>query len=177
MDYAVVFYFDNTTEQRIQTLITDVAICTGNSYMTDVGIPPHLTIGMYRSDDEERIKSEFERCADEITCGEVFWASIGIFNPHVLFLAPVLNEYLQRSCELVNRAMSQIADVGDFGHYMPYQWVPHTAIAVKLTPEQLKIGFDVVQQQFTPIGSRVERLILARCNPFHQLCVHQIHGG
>ncbi len=177
MDYAVALYFDKTTEQRIKTLIHDVATRTGNSYMMDVGIPPHLTIGMFRSDDEERIKAAFERCAGEITCGELFWASIGIFNPHVLFLAPILNTYLQRSCEHVNGVLSQIADIGDYGHYMPYQWVPHTALAVKLTAGQLKIGFEVVQQNFTVFGGSAERLILARCNPFHELSAHVMHGG
>lgn len=52
---------------------------------------------------------------------------------------------------------------------MPNQWVPHTAIAVKLTPETLKEAFAIVQKKFSAFGATAERIVLARAEPYEEL--------
>ena len=84
MDYAVVFYFDNLTVIKIQDLINKVANQCGNEYMIETKIPPHITISAVKSNDEELLISEMEKQIGNIMCGDIFWASIGIFNPNVI---------------------------------------------------------------------------------------------
>ena len=63
----------------------------------------------------------------------------------------------------------QYAEVGNRGRYLPYQWVPHAGIAVKLTPDALRKAFAILQEKFTPFGATAERIVLARAEPYEEL--------
>ena len=67
------------------------------------------------------------------------------------------------------RMQEMIDEVGNKGNYLPNHWVPHAAIAVKLTPEALKEAFAVVQEKFTPFEAIAERIVLARAEPYEEL--------
>lgn len=175
MDYAVVLYLDMEAEHKIQAIINKVVENGVNPYMVSTKIPPHITIGAFKSTDHcslliNRVDNDIEK----FTAGQVFWASIGIFNPNVLYLAPVLNKYLQTSCEQINESLKDITEIGDNGHYLPYQWVPHTAIAVKLDDEELKNAFEIVQKEFQAFGGTANRLVLAQCNPYKEIKIWQL---
>ena len=43
--YAIVLYFDDTTNKIIGNMIERTATLSGNSYMLDINIPPHVTLG------------------------------------------------------------------------------------------------------------------------------------
>ena len=60
--------------------------------------------------------------------------------------------------------------MGNRGLYLPNQWVPHAAIAVKLSsPEALNQAFAIVQERFSAFGATAERIDLARCEPYEEL--------
>ena len=42
--YLISVYFDTAATKRIQTLIEQIAAASGNHYMTDKKVPPHLTL-------------------------------------------------------------------------------------------------------------------------------------
>ncbi|MBR2037332.1 MAG: hypothetical protein IKA09_06330, partial [Lachnospiraceae bacterium] len=42
--YAVVLYFDAVTDRKLKKIIENIALISGNNYMIDVNIPPHITI-------------------------------------------------------------------------------------------------------------------------------------
>lgn len=169
MDYAVVFYFDYATENKIQKLINRVANHCGNEYMIKTKIPPHVTVSAVKSDDENLLIYEVEKQIGSIESGDICFASIGIFNPNVIFLAPVLNEYLINSCNLLNEKLLVVSEVSDNGNYLQYQWVPHTAIATKLSKDELKKAFEIVQSEFNVFVGKTNRIALARCNPYKEL--------
>ena len=97
------------------------------------------------------------------------FANIGVFNPYVIYLGPVMNEFLQNTCRTVNESLLKHAEVGNKGNYLPNQWVPHAGIAVKLTPEALKEAFAIVQERFSAFGATAERIVLARAEPYEEL--------
>lgn len=169
IDYAVTLEFDKETENKIQEMIDGVARVTGCDYMKQSKIPPHVTVSALVSDNEAALLSEMESIAEALNKGSVFFANIGIFNPLVIYLGPVINEFLQDTCRTVNERLLQYASVGNRGRYMPNQWVPHTAIAVKLTPNALKEAFAIVQEKFSAFGSTAERIVLARAEPYKEL--------
>lgn len=177
--YAVVLYFDKDSETKMQSLIDKVAEKTGCDYMKRVGIPPHVTVCALEGEavDEEALFRETEALAGNIKSGGVFFASIGVFNPLVIFLAPVMNEFLQSTCKTVNERLLQHAEVGNRGNYLPNQWVPHAAIAVRLNPEALKEAFVIVQEEFSAFGARADRLVLARCEPYEELKVWNLRDA
>ena len=169
IDYAVTLEFDKETENKIQEMIDEVARVTGCDYMKQSKIPPHVTVSALVSDNEAALLFEMENIAASMQKGSVFFANIGIFNPLVIYLGPVMNEFLQDTCRTVNERLLQYASVGNRGRYMPNQWVPHTAIAVKLTPETLKEAFSIVQKKFSAFEATAERIVLARAEPYEEL--------
>ena len=169
LDYAITLEFDKETESKIQELIDEVARVTGCDYMKQSKIPPHVTVSALVSDNEAALLSEMESIAETLNKGSVFFANIGIFNPLVIYLGPLVNEFLLDTCKLVNERLLQYAEVGNKGNYLPNHWVPHAAIAVKLTPDALKDAFDIVQEKFTAFGATAEKIVLARAVPYEEL--------
>ncbi|MBQ8632776.1 MAG: 2'-5' RNA ligase family protein [Lachnospiraceae bacterium] len=169
IDYAVTLEFDRETENKIQELIDEVAKVTGCDYMKQSKIPPHVTVSALVSDDEESLLLEMEKIAETMNKEFLWFANIGVFNPLVIYLGPVMNEFLQNTCRTVNERLLQHAEVGNRGRYLPNQWVPHAGIAVKLTPEALKEAFAIVQEKFSAFGATVEKIVLARAEPYEEL--------
>ena len=52
---------------------------------------------------------------------------------------------------------------------MPNRWVPHVGIALKLTPDALDVAFDIVREMFTPFEATVERIVLAKAEPYEEM--------
>lgn len=169
MYYAVTLEFDKETEKKIQEMIDEVARVTGCDYMKQSKIPPHVTVSGLVSDNEASLLQEMEKIAESMTKSFVWFANIGVFNPLVIYLGPVMNEFLQNTCRVVNERLLKYADVGNKGQYLPNQWVPHAAVAVKLTPDTLKEAFTVVQEKFSAFGATAEKIVLARCEPYEEL--------
>ena len=110
-----------------------------------------------------------ENIAEQINKNPVFLANIGVFNAFVIYLGPVMNEFLQDTCRIVNDRLLKYAEVGNRGRYLPNQWVPHAAIAVKLTPDALKEAFAIVQEKFSAFEATAEKIVLARAEPYEEL--------
>ncbi len=169
MDYAITLEFDKETENKIQELIDEVAKVTGCDYMKQSKIPPHVTVSALVSDNEEALLSEMESIAETMEKDFIWFANIGVFNPLVIYLGPVMNEFLQNTCRTVNERLLKYADVGNRGRYLPNQWVPHVGVAVKLTPDALVEAFAIVQEKFSAFGATVERIVLVRAEPYEEL--------
>jgi len=169
MDYAVTLEFDKETENKIQEMIDEVAKVTGCDYMKQSKVPPHVTVSALVSDNEEALLSEMESIAKSTNKDFIWFANIGVFNPYVIYLGPVMNEFLQNTCKMVNERLLKYAEVGNRGRYLPNQWVPHAAIASKLTPEALKEAFSIAQEKFDAFGATAERITLVRCEPYEAI--------
>lgn len=169
LDYAVTLEFDKESRDKIQEMIDEIAAATGRDYMKKAGIPPHVTVSMVVSDDEESVLSDMEDISKTLKSGNVVFTNIGVFNPQVIYLGPVVNEYLQETCKLVNGRLLKHAEAGNNGYYLPNQWVPHSALAVELDAETLKEAFAIVQAKFIPFAATAERIILARAFPYEEI--------
>ena len=99
--YLVSIYFDEKTTSRMQGYITQVAKRSGNPFMIEKNVPPHLTISAFETRSEDQVISLFEETRDMFQSGEIIWCSVGAFFPNVLYLSPVLNTYLQELSEKV----------------------------------------------------------------------------
>lgn len=93
--YLISVYFDEKTDQRIRNLMEQAAKMSGNSYMIDAKVPPHITISAFETRRETEAAEMLKCAAEDMKSGTVMWASAGAFFPGVIYLAPVLNAYLQ----------------------------------------------------------------------------------
>jgi 2'-5' RNA ligase len=101
-------------------------------------------------------------------------ASIGIFNPNVLFLSPVidnnlleLNKYMNKL--LLNNNVSKIDQ-----NYMEKEWVPHISLGVKLDEKELIDGLNILINNYQNINAKINRIALVECNPYKEIKIWNI---
>ena len=93
--YLVSVYFDDKSNKIISDYINKIAQKTGNTFMTDNHVPPHLTIMSVEAREEEKLTEVMEQLERSLTKGQIQLVSVGVLLPYVLYAAPVLNLYLE----------------------------------------------------------------------------------
>lgn len=172
--YLISIYFDEKTNRRIQQYIDKVAEKTGNTYMLDGNVPPHITVSAFETQNEESVIEVLDSLVHKLQKGSLTWASVGQFFPYVIYMTPVLNAYLHGMAESIHDALSSVARVQVNTHYMPFQWMPHTTIAKKLSKEQMKTAFEVLQDSFGMFEGEVVKIGLAKPNPHRDIATWEL---
>lgn len=174
--YHISLYFDEKTTARMHKLIEKVAQATGNKYMLEAKVPPHITLCALECGDEEALRERLETVSDTFKTGSLQWVSVGTFLPGVIFLQPVLSEYLQGLMEQVHGCVGQLPEVEIKPCYKPFSWLPHSTVAKKLTPEQLATAFAVLLKEFAVFEGQVVRVGLAKMNPHREIVSWELCG-
>lgn len=175
MKYLVSLYFDDKTNQQILRHMVAVAEATGNDYMLEHKVPPHITISSFEVDAEAnsdivgQLVKAFGEVFQNASAGVVQWVGTGAFMTSTLYLSPVLNQYLQNLMEDVYDVVSADKDIKISKYYQPFQWLPHTTIGKKLGAVQLVKAFDVVQPDFKVITGNVIKIGLAKASPYEDI--------
>ena len=87
--YLISVYFDDNTNVKINQLIKKVAEKTGNAFMIDGNVPPHITISAFETKKEKEVIEKLQKCVKRFECKDIQWVSVGTFMPHVLYITPV----------------------------------------------------------------------------------------
>jgi len=169
MTYAIGLYFDQASEEKLSRFTRQIAQSGVNTYMLDQKIPPHITLACVCAEQPQPMIDRLDENIAGFSQGDVFWASLGIFMPAVLFAAPVMNEYLLDFNASVNRLLLPLGSAGENGYYLPNQWVPHAALAVRMNRDELKLALNAATDSFEAFGGKAERLFFAQCNPYIEL--------
>ena len=175
MDYAIVLYMNDEKTAMVNETIKELAPECGSDYC--IGTVPHVTISSIISDDEEAVKEEARKLSKLLTRGEIKIASIGVFNPWVLFLAPIVDSYLIESSQIANETMLKVSEIGNKGRYIPNSWVPHMAVAMKMEKEGLYKAFKKLSEIFTPFCAEIDKMALIKWeedNPYQELAVYDL---
>lgn len=167
--YHISIYFDQKTETRMRDYIRKVAEVTGNAYMQEAAVPPHITLSALEWEKEEELVERLNSLLSGMRAGSLQWVSVGCFLPGVIFLQPVLNEYLQGLAQQVYDCVKDVEGVKVRHCYRPFSWLPHSTVAKKLTPLQLQQAFEVLQQEFTVFEGKIVRIGLAKMNPHREI--------
>lgn len=166
--YLVSIYFDDETNKTISHLIKRVAEKTGNYYMVENNVLPHITVSAFEALDDFAAVKAVNKVKENFRQGEIKWVSTGTFLPYVIYIAPVLNRYLHDLCGDCYEAL-QMEGLKVSRYYSPFSWLPHTTIGKKLTPEQMETAFKVMQNNFGIIDGSSVRIGLAKTNPYREL--------
>jgi 2'-5' RNA ligase len=175
MEYAITLYFDEKTEEIINSLIKKIANKTGNKYMVDNKIPPHITISLFQYNGKiDTVMGIIENNISLFNRKNIVIASIGIFNPSVLFIAPVINDYLIE----LNRKVNEIININDEilldRNYIKNQWIPHISLGVKLNEKELINGVKTLVKNFKILDIGIDRVGFAKCNPYKDIKIWKI---
>ena len=175
MDYAIVLYMDDEKTTMVKGMIKELASECGSDYC--LGIVPHVTISSIVSGDEEAVKEAARNLSKLLKRGEIKIASIGVFNPLVMFLAPIVDSYLLESSKIANDTMLKVSEIGNKGRYIPYSWVPHMAVSMKMEKEGLCKAFKKLSEIFTPFSAEIVKMALIKWeedNPYQELAVYDL---
>ena len=172
--YLVSIYFDENTNRILNHYIKTVAKHTGNFQMIKGEVPPHITLSAFDTKHEQDLLLVLEECVSKMKSGELQWVSVGSFLPYVLFVSPVLSEYLHGLSVEVNQGISKIQDARIRPCYQPFQWMPHATIGKKLSQSEMKIAFETMQHQFGVFKGTVTKIGLAKTNPYEDIRIWEL---
>ncbi len=172
--YLISVYFDDNANKIIKRYMEKIAAITGNNYMVDNHVPPHMTISSVEARSGEVLIPHVAALENTIKCGEIHFVSVGVFLPYVMYLTPVLNEYLMDMSERVYKAVCEVPDVSISKVYQPMQWLPHVTLGKKLDKEQMQKAFQVMQEGFQPFTAEIVKMGLASTNPHKDILVQRM---
>lgn len=173
--YLISLYFDEITDNKMRSYMRQIAKHTGNTAMLDGNVPPHITVAAFGADSEELAMQLFDGVAPAFYSGSLNWVSIGTFLPRVIYISPVLNEYLHNLSETIYKEIAQMENVVPKGNYGPYMWMPHATLAKHLTKEQIQQAFTIMQNQFGPFESKVMKIGLAKTKPYTDIKIYELN--
>ena len=167
--YLISAYFDEQTNKLIGHYINHLAGKTGNTFMTDNHVPPHITISSVETNQEETLLSHFGQLGTQLSQGSLQFVSVGMFFPYVIYVTPVLNAYLQELSDTVYKAVCGIDGIRFGKFYQPTGWFPHVTLGKKLSKEEMRCAFEVMQNCFIPFEGKITSVGLARTKPYEEL--------
>lgn len=163
--YLISLYFDEDTNKIFQRYINRIAEKTGNTFMTDNSVPPHLTVCQLEARNAEHLIPAMEKLRGNIKQGRLQFVSVGMLLPYVLYVTPVLNEYLLSMEEKVYNTFKGIDETEINRFYKPMSWLPHVTLGKKLSKEEMLLAIEIMQNNFITFYGTVTELGLARVNP------------
>lgn len=173
--YLISIYFDEQTQKQLQAHIDRVAKVTGNTFMSDNLVPPHITVGALETKCEDKLLASVDALAKELETGVIKFVSIGIFSSQVIYAQPVLNEYLHRISVDLTQELGLMEDTICSPYYQPFSWLPHCTIAKQLSKKQQVQAFEILQNSFVPIEGKVVRIGVAKTNPHRDIKMWEIN--
>ena len=156
-------------------MIERTATLSGNSYMLDINIPPHVTLGCFLSDEQSDLLEKVESFVKSVTPFEVTFHSIGAFEPYVLFASPVKDERLTQLNALLHESLLNSYEPAENANYLPDRWMPHCSLAVRLDAEQFAKAKAIESEIDLPFTARVTKIALAKCNPYNVMATWNIN--
>lgn len=168
--YLVSIYFDEKTNERLKSYIEQVAKKTGNTFMIDGKVPPHITVGAFETKNEIQAKAVLEETLANRKQGKVQLVSVGTFQTSSIFISAVYNEYLHEMCKSVCHALESVDNTVIRRNYQPFHWLPHVTIGKTLSREQQLAAFEELQHSFGPLEASVVKIGLSKTNPYMDIC-------
>lgn len=172
--YLISLYFDEDTEKKLKSFMHRVSKATGNPFMIVNQVPPHITVAAVETKQEDVLISCMEELVKRLEGGDVKWVSVGSFSSQVIYVQPVLNEYLHNLSVLLAKELGQIEETLLSPYYKPFSWLPHCTIAKQLTKEQMQQAFMVLQNDFASMDGCVTRIGIAKTNPHRNIKVWEL---
>ena len=169
--YLITAYFDEKTNKYLKNYINKVAEASGNSFMADHNVPPHLTISAIEAREEwlPELEHTVTQLSHRLHSGTIQFVSVGALFPYVLYTTPVLDEYLQKLQQQIYTELTKMENVKISRFYRPYQWLPHVTLGKTLEQEQMLNAFATMQKAFAPLKGNIVEIGLAKVNPHEDL--------
>ena len=168
--YAVSLHFSQKVNDIVISTLQAIADETGNRFMIENKIPPHITIGAFHAArEEEKLLQLVENFARDQKAGSVQFSEVGDFNGKVLFLKPEKNNFLSDINKELHTLLLPEFEKAENGYYLPDIWFPHTTLATRLNQSQFSAAEKIAKQITLPLEADIDELAVYQCSPFLEL--------
>lgn len=163
--YLISIYFDEKTNKILQRYIDRIAEKSGNYFMIENKVPPHMTIASIEARNVNVLKPAFEDLNGKLCAGNMKVVSIGQLFPYVLYATPVMNQKLFDLSGEIYKAFCDIPETTLSEYYKPFSWLPHITLGKTLDKVQMQKAFQTMQEKFISFTARFGEIGLAKVNP------------
>ena len=163
--YLISIYFDEKTNNRIKGYMNEVAEQSGNTFMINNQVPPHITVSAFETLQEDEIINALNGVLKNLHKSNIEWVTVGTF-PTVIFIQSVLNEYLHNLSSVIYENIENIPETKISRFYKPFSWIPHATIAKQLSEYEMKKAFETLQETFGMFEGEIVKVELAKKNPY-----------
>lgn len=174
MAYLISVYFDEKTNKILQRYIDQIAVATGNDFMIAKNVPPHMTITSIEARSVDVLKPTFRNLDGKLKAGKIQFVSVGQLLPYVMYVTPVLNDYLSGLSKQIYEAYKAIPETTISKYYQPGSWLPHVTLGKTLNKEQMMEAFKVMQENFQPFEAIITEIGLAKVNPHEDVVRYKL---
>lgn len=174
MAYLISVYFDEKANKILQRYIDQIAVATGNAFMIAKNVPPHMTITSIEARTVDVLKPTFRNLDGKLKAGKIQFVSVGQLLPYVMYVTPVLNEYLSELSVQIYEAYKAIPETTISKYYQPGSWLPHITLGKTLNKEQMMEAFKVMQENFQPFEAIITEIGLAKVNPHEDVVRYKL---
>lgn len=178
--YAFSLSFDAPFSEAVVSLAENLARVTENQTLLEKHAPVHLTLGMFHVPSEKLsdLQAAFEDFAAGVEHGLALdFDDIDSFQQKVIFLSVKTVSDSFEKLKAMNARLHEIFlpqfEPGANRNYLPENFFPHVALAVKLTKEQFERGMNWAHLKF-PLSAKIIAVSLAKCNPYEELARHSL---
>ncbi len=169
--YAVSLHFSQKINDIVISTLQAIADETGNRFMIENKIPPHITVGAFHAAraEEAKLLQHVEEFARGQKAGSVQFSEVGDFNGKVLFLKPDKNLFPSKINKELHTLLLPEFKKAENGYYLPDIWFPHTTLATRLNQSQFSAAKEIAKQITLPLEAAIEELAVYQCSPFLEL--------
>lgn len=178
--FLISAFFDPMTHRILQNLINGVADITGNTFMSDNAVPPHVTLCQVQTRNRQQelvaamkaMEQELRTVIAEAPHQPVQLVSCGDGIPNVVFAKVMLTKEFRNLVELVHEKVSMVPEVRVSPHYLPEAIFPHVTLGKTLSLTQQKTAMAYLQDQFNGLSGHITEIALTCGKP--PVPVHRI---
>ena len=176
--YAVSLHFSQEVNKIITSSVYSIAKTTGNRFIIENKIPPHMTIGAFHSTkkNEPKLLQLVGEFSKNQKSGIIQFSEIGNFNNKVLFLKPEKDQFLSEINKKLHELILPKFEKGENGYYTPENWVPHTTLATRLNQKQHTEILNIASKIKLPLESNISEVAVYQCSPFAEMKRFDLKG-
>ncbi len=165
--FAVSLHFPQEVNEIITSTVKSIAEVTGNHFITENKIPPHITIGAFHStkESEEKLFSTIQDFFALQKPGVIEFKEIENFNGKVLFLKAVKNEFLSNINTGLHKVLLPDFNKAENGYYLPQFFFPHTTLATRLNQRLFEKAKALAEQIKLPLKVTINEAGIYQCSP------------
>ena len=169
--YAVSLHFGQEVNEIIQSTMNAIADQTGNRFMIENKVPPHITIGAFHAakSQEANLLALVEDFTRGQRSGSVQFCEVGNFNNKVLFLKPQKNDFLTGLNTHLHTLLLPEFSKAENGYYLPDIWYPHTTLATGLSSSQFEKALGIAREITLPLDAATGELAVYQCSPLIEI--------